>query len=305
MMENDLNFPESAKEKIIRTHGVHGEIFLDNLFAKLSKYICIWELYECKFFAHSLNLIYAGKSNKYGDVVIKASVPEDKRFFTEISALKFYGEKEHTCKLYDYSIKDGFVLLEKLTPGDTLSDTVLDPIKKADIFIEIYKNYHLPCNHTDVYPTTVSIIDMFEKNLDKDENFIKYKGIANALYQEINSKYNKKCLLHGDLNFRNILLHGKIYKTIDPVGIIGDPVFDISRYLLNELTYAIYGSREINKAVVLHISESLGLPTSLLYQLLLLDVIITTSYHLGNSIPKEKYEFHIKRCESAYKLCMV
>ena len=301
-MKYDLDLPAGAKEKIIRTYGVDGEGFLSTLSKKLEKYLSIWEIYECKFFNHSLNLIYECKSQKYGDVIIKARVPEDGRLFTEISALKFYNDKGHTCKIYEYSIEDGLLLLEKITPGYTLKDTISDPIAKADVFIDIYRDYHLPCDDTAVFPTIISSMEMFEKNLDTDINFVKYKNIARVIYHEINNKYSKKCLLHGDLNFRNILLHDKTYKAIDPVGIIGDPIFDIPRYLLNELTDAIHGNREFNKAVVLHVSKSLELPVSLLYGLLLFDTIITISYHLGNPIPNEKYAFHIKRCETAYEL---
>lgn len=42
-------------------------------------------------------------------------------------------------------------------------------------------------------------------------------------------------LLHGDFHHDNILLgNDGEYIIIDPKGVIGDPVFDIARFILNE-----------------------------------------------------------------------
>lgn len=42
-------------------------------------------------------------------------------------------------------------------------------------------------------------------------------------------------LLHGDFHHDNILLSNNgDYVIIDPKGVIGDPVFDIPRFILNE-----------------------------------------------------------------------
>jgi len=42
-------------------------------------------------------------------------------------------------------------------------------------------------------------------------------------------------LLHGDLHHDNVLLGGdNRYRIIDPKGVVGDVVFDIPRFILNE-----------------------------------------------------------------------
>jgi len=297
-----IDLPVEAKENIIRTQGENGKAFFDNLPKRLEIYTNKWKLCECKFFAHSTNLIYACKSDIYGDVIIKAGVPEDRRLLTEISALKFYNDKEHTCKLYDYSLEDGFMLFERITPGITLKDTIPDPIKRVNIFINIFKHYHLPCDDTATFPTYISLIEMFASNLDSYPHFIKYKDIIKTLYNEISKDYSRKYLLHGDLHFHNILSHDKTFKVIDPHGIIGDPIFDITRYLSNELSDAILKNRSFNNNVVLCISKQLGIPILTLYGLLVIDVIHHAGYHLGNPITKSRYDFQLKRCETAYKL---
>jgi streptomycin 6-kinase len=296
-----IDFPIEAKNNIIRTQGDYGQTFLDNLSLKFSKYIEKWKLLEYKFLAHSTNLIYACKSEIYGDVIIKAGVPEDERLLTEISTTKFYSKKPHTCKLYDYSLEDGFLMFERLTPGNTLKDDIKDPVERAGIFLDIFKHYHLPCEDTTTYPTYISLIEAFD-NLVSDTNFAKYKEIKKTLYYDINNDYSKKYLLHGDLHFSNILSHGNSFKVIDPHGIIGDPLFDISRFLSNELSDSMREKRLFNHDIVVHISKSLEKPISILYALLFIDVAHHASYHLGNPITQDRYEFNLSRCEIAYNL---
>jgi len=297
-----FDIPIEAKKNIIRTQGEHGKAFFDNLSQRLDKYITKWKLYECNFLAHSTNLIYACKSDIYGDVVIKAGVPEDGRLFTEVSTLMFYNDKAHMCKLYDYSLEDGFLLFERAMPGITLKDAIPDPMNRAEIFVDIFEHYHLPCDDNTTYPTYISLIEAFANNMDSYPDFIKYKDITRRIYYEINNHYSRKYLLHGDLHFRNILSHGKMFKVIDPHGIIGDPIFDITRFLSNELSDAIRENRSFNSDVLLFIGKSLGIPNSILFGLLVIDVTHHAGYHLGNPITKSIYDFNLKRCKTAYEL---
>jgi len=58
---------------------------------------------------------------------------------------------------------------------------------------------------------------------------------AERICRSLCEKYNGAMLLHGDLHHDNILLgEDKRYRVIDPKGVIGDAVFDIPRYILNE-----------------------------------------------------------------------
>ena len=298
----NIYVPEEAKKNIIRTQGKNGKAFLDNLSKRFSKYTKKWKLNKCKFLAHSTNLIYSCKSDLYGDVVIKVGVPEDERLLTEISTLKFYNDKSHTCKLYEYSLDDGFILLERLFPGSTLKDTATNSHKRTEAFLSIYKHYHLPCDDTSVYPTYTSLIESFVVDFNLFPNFKKYYDIKKTFYYELSNNYSGKYLLHGDMHYRNILSHGNTFKIIDPHGIIGDPVFDISRFLSNELAESIKENRLFDHDIVLHISKSLDIPVSILYNLLVVDVTHHASYHLGNPITKDIYEYNMKRCETAYGL---
>jgi len=296
-----MKIPDEAREVILRTQGENGKTFLDKLPQRLENYTEKWKLSDCHFLTHSTNIIFVCKSAIYGDVVIKAGVPEDKRLLTEISAIKFYNKNPHTCKLHDYSLEDGFSLFEKLTPGQPLIKAIADPFKRVDVFLNIYKDYHLPCKDTDTYPTYASLVDAFKVNLGG--RFEKYKDVYTVLFKELSSEYKEKCLLHGDLqHYGNIISHGKEFKVIDPHGIIGASIFDLSRYLTNELSHAMWENRDFGGDVVMYMSESLGLPIQVLYALLVIDVTHHAGYHLGNPISEDRYMFNLRRCELAYEL---
>ena len=297
---NVVNFPICARENIIRTQGDYGQSFLDRLPLTFNKYIDKWKLSECTFLTYSTSLIYTCKSEIYGDVIIKTGAPEDERLTTEISTIKLYNQKSHACKLYDYSLEDGFLMFERLQPGSTLKEAVPDPIERANIFLNIFKHYHLPCDDTATYPTYISLLEAFDEQVS-DPHFAKYKEIKKTIYYDINKDYSKKCLLHGDLHFSNILSHGNTFKVIDPHGIIGDPIFDISRFISNELSDSIRENRSFNHDIVFHISKSLNVSTSIIYGLLFIDVAHHASYHLGNPITEDGYKFNLMRCELAYR----
>lgn len=293
--------PAEAIERIKSVHGTTGELFINGLQEKLNKYTYEWELSDCEFYKYSQNLIFTCKSKKYGDAIIKAAVPGE-LFLTEMSALKYYSGNNRLCKLYEYSPEDGFALIERFMPGLTLIDVISGPFERADVFIDLFKGFNLPCDDTDTYPTTISLMEAFGSNLEKDNNFIKYKDIQAEIYNKINDEYSRKCLLHGDLNHRNILLDKDTFKIIDPNGIIGDPVFEIARYLLNELTFAIKSDALFNEDIAAHIGVSLGLSIDVLYGLLLFDAIETAAWRLGTAYTPENYDFNLKRCDMAYRL---
>ena len=49
-------------------------------------------------------------------------------------------------------------------------------------------------------------------------------------------------LLHGDLHHENIVLdQNRGYILIDPKGVVGDPVFELSRFILNEFRDTLSG----------------------------------------------------------------
>lgn len=61
---------------------------------------------------------------------------------------------------------------------------------------------------------------------------------ARCIGEELFYKYDDRVLLHGDLHHDNIILNDKgTYCMIDPKGIIGPEIFDLPRFILNEMDF--------------------------------------------------------------------
>jgi streptomycin 6-kinase len=71
--------------------------------------------------------------------------------------------------------------------------------------------------------------------LKKNEALLEKMQRAEQVCRRLWEKYPGEMLLHGDLHHDNILLgDDNRYRIIDPKGVVGDVVFDIPRFILNE-----------------------------------------------------------------------
>ncbi|HML47855.1 MAG TPA: aminoglycoside phosphotransferase family protein, partial [Clostridia bacterium] len=89
-----------------------------------------------------------------------------------------------------------------------------------------------------VFPTYAQWVDRISAYMDSRQDYPELCGYmreANALCRALCERYESPMLLHGDFHHDNILLvsDGQ-YRIIDPKGVVGDPLFDIPRFLLNE-----------------------------------------------------------------------
>lgn len=77
-------------------------------------------------------------------------------------------------------------------------------------------------------------------------------------------KYSGEMLLHGDLHHDNILLgENNSYCIIDPKGVVGDAVFDIPRFILNEFNDTLDHDFSNKYIHITHtLSEQLHIPES-------------------------------------------
>lgn len=117
-------------------------------------------------------------------------------------------------------------------------------------------------------------------------------------------------LLHGDLHHDNILLaEDGTYKIIDPKGVVGDPVFDVSRFVLNEFDAEPTEPTYRKIVGILHVlSQNLQIPETILKQCLYVE---TTMGRLlvrgGRSGPRGISAIHQSRhvCRNGHECVMI
>ena len=83
-------------------------------------------------------------------------------------------------------------------------------------------------------------------------------------------------LLHGDLHHENILKNENGgYTVIDPKGVIGDPVFDLSRFILDEFRDDLTSEpKDVVIDFVQKLGDSVGIPCEILLRCLYIETVI-------------------------------
>lgn len=220
----------------------------------------------------SVNCIFACHSVRYGEAILKIGWNHHDAT-TESAMLNEYNGQKF-CRLYESNIKNGALLIEKLSPGKNLfCKTTAE--QRITAFAELYNSLHLPARGAADYPTYRGWIGRFIK-LTENRNDIKEHGIkALNLYDELVRTYSKTMLLHGDIHHYNIISDGDGYRLIDPKGVIGDPVFDCSRFIIQEFDDDLKKHKYADiKSFTRKLGEAICIPPEVLFKCLYIETVI-------------------------------
>ena len=220
------------KNKIIEHFGA---VFFEKVLSVIDKYTTLWELSDLRQIDYfSVNCLFTCVSTTYGHCILKIS-PHLNETRTEYSMLKEF-DSMGLCRVYKADIDNGVLLIERITPGTQLRDEP-DLDTRLNVFCELFQGLHKPPANKTAYPTyldwVVRIAAYMRTRTDFKElsdKMTKAEEVCRYLW----GKYNSEMLLHGDFHHDNILMSNNGYRIIDPKGVIGDRVFDIPRFMLNE-----------------------------------------------------------------------
>jgi len=229
----------------------------------------------------SVNCIFLCASEIYGDCVLKICDNSREWYTREYHALLEYDGRRH-CRALAADLESGVLLIERIRPGTQLKhEPSLD--KRLSVLISLFEGLHITPENPGPYPSYFDTLAKMATEMSQQEGHERLAHCmetAKRLCMEIASVYDKKMLLHGDLHYDNILRgSGGAYVIIDPQGLIGDPVFDLSRYLVNEYwDDKASATPEERKRYMLGIfdvlARALRLPRALLAKLFYIDMAI-------------------------------
>ena len=274
----------------------------------VEKYKDQWELSEIAFQPSlSVNsLIFYAFSKRYGNVIFKILINNEfEEDIKEImSLIQFQGE--NFCKLYEYSIEDKVYIMERIIPADTLYESARRD-ERIKIVGAIFKVLHKPDLPDSTFPTYSEWFDAGKegtKNRKDCEELRQYLESAESMLKDICQKYSRNVLLHGDLHHENILKNENGgYTVIDPKGVAGDPVFDLSRFILDEFRDDLVSEpKETILNFVKNLSASVGIPCETLLRCLYIETVIWLfREELANGESLEECEQLITNMKTAYE----
>jgi len=229
---------ETFVRNIIGLRGEAGKKWLDTIPARLKLYAEKWSLKIFEPFRLSYNYVVPAERIDGTPAVLKLSLPGDSEFQSEIEELKLFGGSA-SIKLLEEDRPNGAILLERVMPGLPLSR--LDEEEATQIAAQVAKRLWKPVVKNESLIPLARWYQGFER---LRQRFNGRTGLlpepivdqGERLFRELLSTTTTPMLIHGDFHHENILYsEDKGWLTIDPKGVIGDPLYDMAVFLYNPI----------------------------------------------------------------------
>lgn len=249
--------------------------------------------------------IYTGVSNEFGPVILKydTNIPQLKSEYHMLAKLNGH----HSCKVYAFNEDKGQLLEERILPGTKLrAEKSME--KRLDAFADVFEAIHIDVvedaqartgEHKLLRRGTPSYLDWLEgaceyceKNIEELQGAWKDSAAqALAIGRELFEKYPDRVLLHGDLHHDNLLLREDgDYVFVDPKGVVGPKIFDLPRFILNELETE-YDEDDVThiKSVITTLCEKLDYPEEDVQKLFFMETVLANVWSMedGEAVNEE------------------
>lgn len=245
-----MNLPTFA-QIITDLHGDSGQRWLNNLPSFLATYAERWSL---TFLPPFQNLTYhyvcPALRADGTPAVFKAHLPQNNELDTEAAALYAFGGRV-SIRLLEADPDGGAILLERVTPGETLT-TLLDDDQTTYLAAEVMKRLWVPIPDDSIwekvgipktrqFPTTAGWAKGLARlrptfNGTTGPFSTRLVEMAERISEELHGSPESYVLLHGDLHHFNILsAKREPWLIIDPKGLIGEPAYETGALLRNPI----------------------------------------------------------------------
>lgn len=218
-------------ENINITYGNQGRIWLDSLPHLVTKLATKWNLRDlipCEDLSY--NYVMSGWRNDLPIILkIGIDIPAMQQECAAIRAFNGHG----LINLLEADLDQGAIVITRAVPGKTLVSLFNDADDKAlGIACNLARQLHkanIPSDHK--FPMLSEWFSIIDQNWDLPNQKLQ---LARNLKNDLINKSKTNVLLHGDLHYANILSDGNDWVVIDPKGVIGDPLYDMTGALLRE-----------------------------------------------------------------------
>ena len=293
-----LELPNNFKTRIMNRYGPEGKEWLDTIDDLVEKYKNKFQLQNIQLVDNlSMNIVLFAKSSQYGNVVMKLGAPGPISN-AEINVMKYYSS-DYVPKCYYSCIKDRFLLLERLSPGCSLS-TLSNIEERIKIFSDISNHLLIPYNNKEIFPTFEEYfrerIEYVHEHVNSFSEIIWMIDIANHLYAKLRNMNLPNYILHDDLHHKNILKTENSWKAIDPHGLIGEKVLETSQFIRLELELDGLSNQKIEKIVSL-LSKYYNEDEKLILESLYINTILKVIWYTKNKYSSQTISYNIDICQ--------
>ncbi|MBK9211205.1 MAG: aminoglycoside/hydroxyurea antibiotic resistance kinase [Anaerolineales bacterium] len=250
-----MQLPDSFITTIKNVYKKDGENFLAVLPFLIEEVSQRWGLTDVQPVPNlSFNFVAFAKrvstssTTRQDDVVLKMGVP-NRELTSEMLALKLFNGNG-ACQLLEYDAERGFLLLERLKPGQMLAE-IEDDDERTHIAADVMQKIWRPMESGSLLPAVeqqaVPLHNRFIKLSDWFDGLKKIRPhfgggtgpIEKELLERVESFLPELFadqdikLMHGDFHHYNILSSERGWLVIDPKGVIGPAGYEIGPFMLN------------------------------------------------------------------------
>jgi streptomycin 6-kinase len=229
-----MNFPEPFFSNIRNSFGSQGESFLAALPSLIEEASQRWSLSDVQAVPNlSFNFVAFAKQGK-GEVILKLGVPNPE-IVSEMNTLKLFNG-EGACQLLDCDEEKGFLLIERLHPGQMLADLENDD-ERTQIAMDVMLKLTRPSPESGQF---LLLADWFAELKNVRPKFDGGTGpFPREVFERVETLLPELfadddiCLMHGDFHHYNVLSSERGWLVIDPKGVIGPAGYEIGPLMVN------------------------------------------------------------------------
>ena len=231
-----LDVPPQLRKNVKDEWGKKGEAWLQNLPQIIEKCEQLWHLeIEKSSFELSYNYVTSVKQEDGSSAILKVGFPHEE-LFNEVKTLQVL-DGHCVARLLNSNKELAAMLIEKIQPGTVLKSIHRKNDEEATkIAAELIRTFPIAVPANSTFPTVAQWTEVFRTIRKKKNSPLPLSVLekAESLFKDLNQSKSGDALLHGDLHHDNILFDEKRgWLSIDPKGVIGEPMFNAARFLNN------------------------------------------------------------------------
>jgi streptomycin 6-kinase len=212
-------------------YGEKGEQWLKDLPCLIAQLAAQWNLKDLKVYPDlTYNYVLKGQQEEH-PIVLKVGIdfPALRAEYAALQAFKGY----EIVSVIDADLDQGAILLHRAIPGETLVSLFpredLEALEIACQSAVLLHQASIPVDYS--FPLLGDWLKIIDREWELPSSQL---NLARKLKNDLLENSKSQALLHGDLHHGNILSDGEKWVVIDPKGVIGDPLYDMTGCLLRE-----------------------------------------------------------------------
>ncbi len=232
----------SFEANMIGLYAEEGQAWLNQLPQIRQKLSTLWYLHSLKPHPHrSYHDILMG-FQKNTPIVVKIGFDRE-ALKREILALQVF-QGHGVIPLLDHNLEWGALLLERVSPGQTLHTFFPgDEAKTLAIATSVIQKLHQAPLPSSGFPTLADWLTDLDQGWNIPDLFL---NKARHLKNQLLKTSSNPVLLHGDLHHDNILSHGTEWLAIDPKGVVGEAAYEVGAFIRNPIAALIDNSNTLS-----------------------------------------------------------